>query len=267
MPNRSIITGKPVALGLAALACACLASAAFLGSGFASAGSQGDGSGSFGLSGAMSVEMPAPDAVPTVSEQAPLSSTTEFAESFVLETTAKRDISANISQLEAELEAERLAAEEAERAHNAECQAAAEKAQAEAAALGSPNVYDIDFSIGHDAFVAKWGSRIDAYLEGFPLEGYGTTFAEAAWEYGVDPRWSPAISNTESTRGTNCFRPYNAWGWMGGNWSSWPEAIHAHVKGLAEGYGFTISVALAQKYCPPTYMDWYGQTVNQMTKI
>ena len=103
---------------------------------------------------------------------------------------------------------------------------------------------------------------------GSPLSGYGATFAEAAWENGVDPRFSPAISNTESTKGLNCFRSHNAWGWMGNtSWGSWNESINAHVQGLAKGYGYTISLANANKYCPPTYEDWYAKTLAQMQLI
>ncbi len=56
-------------------------------------------------------------------------------------------------------------------------------------------------------------ARIDAYLAGSPLEGQGVTFATAAWNNGVDPRWSPAISNTESSKGLYCSGSCNAWGW------------------------------------------------------
>lgn len=174
-------------------------------------------------------------------------------ETLVLESTAQRDISRGIDEIAAEEEAARIAA--------------AEQAKAEAAAREVPVLADVDFSCGKDAFLVEWTSRIDAYLAGSPLAGYGRVFAEAAWENGVDPRWSPAISNTESTKGRNCFRPYNAWGWMAESWSSWDEAINAHVAGLARGYGYTISLENAKKYCPPTYHDWYAKTVSEMAKI
>ena len=188
-------------------------------------------------------------------------------EALVLKSAAKRDISQGIEEIAAEEEAARIAAEEAARAEEAERIAAAAKAKAQAAANEAPVLEDVDFSCGKEAFVAEWTARIDAYLAGSPLAGQGATFAEAAWNNSVDPRWSPAISNTESSKGANCFRPYNAWGWMSGNWSNWTEAINAHVAGLAEGYGYTISVANAKKYCPPTYLDWYAKTVNEMAKI
>ncbi len=188
-------------------------------------------------------------------------------ETLVLESAAQRDISCGIDEIAAEEEAARIAVEEAARAEEAARIAAAEQAKAEAAAREVPALSDVDFSCGKEAFLAEWTSRIDAYLAGSPLAGYGKVFAEAAWDNGVDPRWSPAISNTESSKGRNCFRPYNAWGWMAESWSSWEEAINAHVAGLARGYGYTISLENARKYCPPTYHDWYAKTVSEMAKI
>ncbi len=118
-----------------------------------------------------------------------------------------------------------------------------------------------------EAFISEWTQRIDAYLAGSPLAGYGYAFAEAACDYGVDPRWSPAISNTESSKGAVCFLPHNAWGWGQASWPDWDTAIRAHVRGLAQGYGYTISQAAAQKYCPPTWQDWYIATASEMAKI
>lgn len=112
-----------------------------------------------------------------------------------------------------------------------------------------------------------WAARIDAYLAGSPLAGQGATFAAAAARYGVDPRISPAISTVESSKGAVCFRPHNAWGWGSSSWSSWEEAIYAHVSGFASGYGSTMSMAVAQKYCPPTASQWYASVVAEMNKI
>lgn len=118
-----------------------------------------------------------------------------------------------------------------------------------------------------DAFVDEWAPRIDAYLAGSPLESYGATFAEAAWDYGVDPRWSPAISCIESSKGTICFRPHNAWGWGNSSWDDWDTAIRDHVAGLASGYGYTISVEAAKKYCPPHWEAWYSSVLAEMNSI
>lgn len=125
----------------------------------------------------------------------------------------------------------------------------------------------VDLPSDEAAFVAEWAPRIDAYLAGSPLAGQGTTFARAAYEYGVDPRFSPAISFTESSKGAVCFLPHNAWGWGSASWGSWEEAIYAHVAGLASGYDGQISEAAAQKYCPPTWQSWYNRTLEQMNLI
>lgn len=152
-------------------------------------------------------------------------------------------------------------------------QAAAEAAQNEAGSnttpgnVATPDNGAVSWDTDQASFIAEWAPRIDAYLAGSPLEGQGTTFANAAWKYGVDPRFSPAISNTESSKGRHCFLPYNAWGWGSSSWGSWEEAIDAHVAGLARGYGYTISVAGAKKYCPPNWFNWYNNTLSEMNRI
>ena len=133
-----------------------------------------------------------------------------------------------------------------------------------------------DWHADRDTFIAEWSKRIDAYLEGSSLAGQGVNFAASAWKWGIDPRWSPAISNTESSKGAYCIRPHNAWGWgaadsdpygLASEWNSWEEAIDAHVKGLANGYGYTISMRGAMSYCPNTWQSWYNKTLAQMAQI
>lgn len=114
--------------------------------------------------------------------------------------------------------------------------------------------------------VDSWAARIDAYLAGSPLSGYGRVFAEAALAYGVDPRWSPAISCVESSMGSYCFRPYNAWGWMGHSFSSWEEAIWAHVEYLGYMYGGQLTMEAANTYCDPGE-DWYYAVLGEMQSI
>ena len=182
------------------------------------------------------------------------------------------------SQLQAQIDAQ-AAAEEAER------QAAVEAAQKEAEeqkgatfttesgeqteieAPSSPDPGNVDWNSDKQAFVSEWGGRIDAFLAGSPLAGQGRTFAEAAWEYGVDPRFSPAISLVESSRGTYCFRPHNAWGWGSSSWDTWEEAIWDHVAGLAAGYGGQLTLAGAYKYCPPNAQFWYSKVLATMERI
>lgn len=184
-------------------------------------------------------------------------------EDFVLETTVQRDISAGLEFIESEEEVRRFEEQQREQAHIAEVN----QAKGRSYASGGVGVYDVDFSCGRDAFVINWTARINDYLEGSPLAGYGAVFAEAAWQYGVDPRWSPAIANTESTKGANCFAAHNAWGWTGGSWSNWAAAINAHVRGLASIYGYTISWANAEQYCPPNSANWYSDTLSEMQSI
>ena len=184
---------------------------------------------------------------------------------------------------EARMEAQRRAQEAARQAAEARAAAAAAAAAAQREASSTPAanaetvgagaeaveaVSDgVDWSVDEAAFVNSWAGRIDAYLSGSPLAGQGRAFAQAAWDYGVDPRWSPAISYTESSLGAACFLPHNAWGWGSVSWDSWEEAINDHVRGLARGYGYTISMDAANKYCPPSARHWYDTTLAQMNRI
>ena len=194
-----------------------------------------------------------------------IESVSDTSSSASLTQTAYRDISQAIEAIEAE-----AAVEEAE--HIAEVEAAIAEYQAEAASESvwstTSTLSDVDWSVGEEAFVAEWTERINAYLEGSVLAGWGSVFAQAAWDYGVDPSWSPAIANTESGKGADCFEQYNAWGWTDSTvWSSWYEAIYAHVRGLANGYGYSITMAAAEKYCPPNYETWYYNTISAMKSI
>ena len=117
-----------------------------------------------------------------------------------------------------------------------------------------------------DYYVQVWSGRIDNFLAGTPLSGYGYAFAEAAWDYGVDPRWSPAIAAVESSKGYYCFEPYNAWGWFAYLGYDWDSSIRAHVAGLASGYGYTLTYAAAARYCPPGDA-WYSATAYYMVQV
>lgn len=210
------------------------------------------------------------------------------AESALAAAQAAREEAQRKAQQQAEAEARKAEQAAAEKQKQAEAAAATQKETAkeenapskETPSESTPNPVapstpeavdpppsDVNWGSDKAAFVAEWSGRIDAYLAGSPLSGQGKTFAEAAWDYGVDPRWSPAIANTESSKGAACFQPHNAWGWGSISWGSWEEAINAHVGGLARGYGYTISVDAAKKYCPPNWQHWYDVTLAQMNMI
>lgn len=166
----------------------------------------------------------------------------------------------------ARAEAERQAALERQRQLEEE-EAADDPASPSGGSFTTVSDGDVNWNTTKDEFVDEWGPRLDAYLAGSPLAGQGETFASAAWDYGIDPRWSAAISNTESSKGRYCFLPHNAWGWGHISWDSWEEAIYAHAAGLAHGYGYTITVSAAKKYCPPNWANWYRNTCAQMELI
>ena len=178
---------------------------------------------------------------------------------------------------QAQAEAEEKAAQEAQAQAEAGSEAGSEDSskteatsESEASSDGevpTPTPDNADWSSDKATFVNEWAGRIDSYLAGSPMAGTGEIFAEAAWDYGVDPRYSPAISNTESSKGLYCFNSHNAWGWGSESWDSWEDAIRDHVAGLARGYGYTISVEAAKKYCPPNWEHWYSATLAQMETI
>ena len=192
---------------------------------------------------------------------------------------AQREAEERAAAEEAARQAAAEEAEEAEGATEGGSEAEAVDAVGEESATGStttsssesvtssPTSDGADWSSDKASFVASWGARIDAYLAGSPLAGYGETFAAAAWDYGIDPRFSPAISTVESSKGAVCFLPYNAWGWGSVSWSSWEEAINAHVRGLARGYGYTLTEEGAQRYCPSNWEHWYNRVAEEMNKI
>ena len=236
-------------------------------SGTASGTSAGSASGaSSGASGASGSSSFASGASSTASS----SGTTDvFANSLtqrsILNDLTPLNVSADLKTLSDRIEQRKRAEEEAARqAELAHIQEVQEKQRAWG---GESAVSAIDFSVGEEAFVEEWTERIDAYLAGSNLAGHGCDFAQAAWDYGVDPRWSPAISNTESGKGSNCFLPYNAWGWGTSIWFNWTDAIYGHVKGLSDGYGYSITYSAAASYCPPNTDNWYKNTLGEMEKI
>jgi len=159
----------------------------------------------------------------------------------------------------------------AQAAQQAAAQQAAQDAASATTDTSSSTATDpgsVDWSTDKTSFVATWAPRIDAYLAGSAMDGCGTDYAAAAWDYGVDPRWAPAISNVESSKGANCFRSYNAWGYGGFSFGSWQEGIYRVVRGLSlSPYNGVFSLDSARYYCPPTYEDWYDKVAGQMAQI
>ena len=195
-----------------------------------------------------------------------------------------KDMLAELEEARVALDAAKAEADEQARIAQealtaAQDERAARQASGQASAIsqgGSSAVIDgANWHMTEEEFVAEWAPRIDAYLSGSPLEGTGETFALMSFRYCVDPRWSPAISNTESSKGVYCIRPHNAWGWgaadsdpynLASEWPTWEEAIEAHVRGLSNGYGYTISKSAAEKYCS-TPDSWYANTLSEMARI
>ena len=120
-----------------------------------------------------------------------------------------------------------------------------------------------------DAFVAEWAGRIDAFNAGYPLAGYGATFAEAAYDNGVDPRVAPAIARVESASGSVCAYSCNAWGWGSYSWGDWDTAIRDYTAMYAASYGSGISYDIAYTYTSDAASadEWYAQAESCMYSI
>ena len=142
------------------------------------------------------------------------------------------------------------------------------EAKKEETSSSNASVSNVDWSSSKKAFVSKWAPRINSYLSGSPMAGTGKTYAAAAWDYGVDPRWAPAISCVESSKGAVCFASHNAWGYGGSGFSSWSDGIYTVVRALGGSlYGGALTKAAAQTYCPPNWQHWYSTCASEMAKI
>ena len=122
-------------------------------------------------------------------------------------------------------------------------------------------------ALAREEFVNTWAERIDTYNAGYPLEGYGATFAAAAYDYGIDPRIAPAIARVESGSGSNCFRSHNAWGWGRVSWADWETAIWAFEQGFSEKYGAEMTYEVAQVYNQANVDEWYARVTSCMDEI
>ena len=178
-----------------------------------------------------------------------------------------------IAEQKAEAAAKKKAAEAAVKAAKTEKEKKAAKKQVteakeESSGSSSSSASNVSWSNSKTAFVNKWAPRINAYLAGSPTAGTGKYYAEAAWDNGVDPRWAPAISCVESSKGAACFASHNAWGYGSSGFSSWQEGINTVVSALSGSmYGGYLTRKAAATYCPPTPDSWYSKCKAEMAKI
>lgn len=98
-----------------------------------------------------------------------------------------------------------------------------------------------------------------------PMYPYSRTFITEADKYGLDWRLVASISGVESAFGNIIPKgTHNAWGWRGINknpegWSqfeSWNASIAEVTRGLAQGYGISLTpYQIEQYYCPPCWLN------------
>lgn len=108
-----------------------------------------------------------------------------------------------------------------------------------------------------------------------PMYGSAETFVKEAEKYGLDWRLVASISGVESAFGNLIpSNTNNGWGWRGGPagaysiFSNWNEGIKTVTRGLALGYGITLTpFDIEQAYCPPCYANPSHAWANGVTRF
>ncbi len=119
------------------------------------------------------------------------------------------------------------------------------------------------------------------FLEDYhsPMSPYAKTFIDEADKYGLDWRLVASISGVESAFGNLIpSGSNNGWGWRGGAdgaysiFTSWNDGIKTVTKGLALGYGTTLTpLDIESTYCPPCGANpahvWANGVTNFMNEL
>lgn len=101
-----------------------------------------------------------------------------------------------------------------------------------------------------------------------PMAGTGEYYAAAAWDNGVDPRWAPAISYVESSKGAVCSARTTPGVTVVTALASWEEGINRVVSALGGSlYGGYLTREAAATYCPSNPGHWYNSCAEQMAQI
>jgi hypothetical protein len=110
-----------------------------------------------------------------------------------------------------------------------------------------------------------------------PMYPSARSFIDEADRYGLDWRLVASISGVESAFGNLIPRgTHNAWGWRGINknpqgWSqfdTWDAGIAEVTRGLAQGYGITLTpFQIEPYYCPPCGLNPAHAWANGVTRF
>ncbi len=110
-----------------------------------------------------------------------------------------------------------------------------------------------------------------------PMASSAESFIKYADKYGLDWRLVASISGVESAFGNLIPRnSNNAWGWRGINgnaagwsmFSTWDDGIAEVTRGLAQGYGVTLSpFDIEPVYCPPCGQNPAHTWANGVTRF
>ncbi len=112
-----------------------------------------------------------------------------------------------------------------------------------------------------------------------PMYTYADIFVTEADKTGLDWRLVASISGVESAFGTLIpGNSNNGWGWRGGPggayslFPTWKEGIQTVTRGLANGYGTSLTpYDIERAYCPPCYANaghlWAGGVTRFMGEL
>lgn len=101
----------------------------------------------------------------------------------------------------------------------------------------------------HDLKVAK----IEYYLRGSPLSGYGDWMVTEGERTGVNPYLCPAVAEAESSLGRALCGSYNAWGMLGCGFSSWQHGITRWFDNCILHWGAAQHATEMRGYCVPDH--------------
>ena len=121
--------------------------------------------------------------------------------------------------------------------------------------------------------------RIDSYLEGSPLAGYGMWMVKEGDRTGVEPRLCAAVATAESglANYVPAARAYNAWGMLASGegsgliqYGSWREGITAWFDNVNRHWGRDITSAWQLRnpdYCATNTEQWCTNVQGVVDRI
>jgi len=106
-------------------------------------------------------------------------------------------------------------------------------------------------------------AKIEYYLRGSPLSGYGDWMVTEGERTGINPFLCPAVAEAESSLGRALCGSCNAWGMLGCSFSSWQNGITRWFDNCILHWGQAQSSYEMAGYCVPDH-PWM-ENVNRVS--